>query len=90
MYDRVCPRSSRPGTFYGNPTIYERVVRNLPKFPPILSAINTPWSYIAMFFIPILETLTPNKFTVKDPSVLLKTKQRKIVRYMWPVLMLSY
>ena len=43
-----------------------------------------------MFFIPILETLTPNKCTVKDPSVSLKTKQRKIVRYMWPVLMLSY
>ena len=43
-----------------------------------------------MFFIPILEALTSNKFTIKDPSVLLKAKQRKIVRYMWPVLMLSY
>ena len=38
----------------------------MPKFRPILSAINTPGYNLAKFFISILEPLTHSEFTVKD------------------------
>ena len=38
----------------------------MPKFPPILSAINTPGYNLAKFLIPILEPLIYNKVTIKD------------------------
>ena len=38
----------------------------MPKFRPILSAINIPRYNLAKFLIPILEPLTHNEFTVKD------------------------
>ena len=41
-YGKICPKGSRPGVLYGNPKIHKLVVNNLPKFQPILSAINTP------------------------------------------------
>ena len=46
--------------------IHKPVLNNLPKFRPILSAINTPGYNIANCLIPILELLTHNKFTIKD------------------------
>ena len=39
---------------------------NLPKFWPILSAINTSGCNTAKFLIPILEPLTHNKFNIND------------------------
>ena len=65
-YDKICPKGSRPGILYGNPKIHKPVVDNLPKFRPILSAINTPGYNLAKFLIPILEPLTHNEFTIKD------------------------
>ena len=65
-YDKICPKGSRPGILYGNPKIHKPVVNNLPKFRPILSAINTPGCNIAKFLIPILESHTHNEFTIKD------------------------
>ena len=59
-YDKICPKGSRPGILYGNPKIHKPVVDNLPKFRPILSAINTPGYNLAKFLIPILEALTHN------------------------------
>ena len=38
----------------------------MPKFKPILSAINTPGYNLAKFLIPTLEPLTQNEFMVKD------------------------
>ena len=38
----------------------------MPKFRPILSAVNTPGYDLAKFLIPILELLTQNEFSVKD------------------------
>ena len=38
----------------------------MPKFRPIVSAINTPGYNLAKFLIHILEPLTDNEFTVKD------------------------
>ena len=66
-YDKICPKGSRPGMLNGNPKIHKLVVNNLPKFRPILSAINTPGYNSAKFLIPIIEPLTQNEFTIKDP-----------------------
>ena len=38
----------------------------MPKFRPVLSAINTPGYNLAKFLIPILEHLSHSEFTVKD------------------------
>ena len=65
-YDKICREDSRPGILYANPKIHKPVINNLPKFQPILSAINTPKYNIAKFLIPILEPLTQNEFTIKD------------------------
>ena len=65
-YDKICPKGSRPGILYGNPKIHKPVVDNLPKFRPILSAINTPGYNLAKFLIHKLEPLTHNEFTIKD------------------------
>ena len=59
-YDIICPKGSRPGILYGNPKIHKPVVDNLPKFRPILFAINTPGYNLAEFLIPILEPLIIN------------------------------
>ena len=59
-YDKICPKVSRPGIRYGNPKIHKPVVDNLPKFRPILTAINIPGYNLAKFLIPILEALTHN------------------------------
>ena len=63
---KICPVDCRPGILYGNPKVHKPVVDNMPKFRPILSAINTPGYNLAKFLIPILEPLTHNEFTVKD------------------------
>ena len=57
-YDKICPKGSRPGTLYGNSKMYKPVVNNLPKFRPILSAINTPGYSIVKFSIPVIKPLT--------------------------------
>ena len=63
---KVCPVASRPGTLYGNAKVHKLVVDNMPKFRPIISAVNIPRYNLAKFFMPILELLTHSKFSVKD------------------------
>ena len=46
-YEKICPVGSKTGILYGNLNIHKPVVNNLPKFRPILSAINTPVYNIA-------------------------------------------
>ena len=65
-YNKMCPKCSRSAILYSNPKINKPVVNNLPKFRPILSAINTPGYNSANFLIPILEPLTHNEFSTKD------------------------
>ena len=65
-YDKISPNGSRSGIFYGNPKINKPIVDNLPKFRPILSAINIPGYNLAKVLILILEPLINNEFTVKD------------------------
>ena len=40
-YDKICPKGSRLGVFYGYPKIHKPVVNSFPKFRMVLSAINT-------------------------------------------------
>ena len=63
---KICPVGSRPGILYGNPKVHKPVVDNIPKFRPIISAINIPRYNLTKFFMPILELLTHSKFSVKD------------------------
>ena len=65
VYDIIFPKYSRPGILYGNSKIHKLVVKNLPQFQPILSAINSPGYNLGKFLIPILKPLTHNEFTVK-------------------------
>ena len=48
-YDKICPKGSGPGIPDGNPKIHKTVLNNLPKFLPILSAMNTPGYNIVSF-----------------------------------------
>ena len=45
----MCPEDSRPGILYGKPKIHKPVANNLPKFRPILFAINKPGYNITKF-----------------------------------------
>ena len=65
VYDIIFPKYSRPGILYGNSKIHKLVVKNLPQFQLILSAINSPGYNLGKFLIPILKPLTHNEFTVK-------------------------
>ena len=48
---KICPvgMTIRPGIRYGNSKVHKPVVDNMPKFKPILSAINTPGYNLAEF-----------------------------------------
>ena len=63
---KICPVGSRPGILYANLKVLKPVVANMPKFRPILSAINTPGYNHTKFMMSILEPLTHNEFTVID------------------------
>ena len=63
---KLSPKGSQPGILYGSAKIHKALINNIPKFRPILSAINTPSYNIAKFLVPILSTLTMNEYTVKD------------------------
>ena len=58
---------SKPGILYGQAKIYKPVEDNCPSFSPILSAIGTPaYNKLAKFFVPILNPLSENEYTVHD------------------------
>ena len=89
-HDKICPKRPRPGILYGNPKIHKPVADNLPKFRPILSAINMPGCNLAKLLIPILEPLTHNEFTIKDSfSFAKEITFYDSFHFMWLVLMWS-
>ena len=51
---------------YGLCKVHRDIIDNYPPFRPTLSAINTPTYKSAKFLVPILESFTSNKYTVKD------------------------
>ena len=74
---KICPVGSKPGILYSKSKVHKPVVDNMPKFRPILSAINTPEYNLGKFWIPFVEPLTHNQFNVKDSFSFAK----KITKY---------
>ena len=51
---------------YGLCKIHKSIVYGVPPFCPILSAIGTPTYKLAKLFVPLLEPLIYNQYTIKD------------------------
>ena len=60
------PAGTRPGIMYGSCKAHKKCVDGCPPFTPILSGLQTPTYKPAKYSAPILESLTNNKYTVKD------------------------
>ena len=63
-YKLVFPSGSSPGVLYSLPKIHKGLVNTPVR--PILSSIGTYNYDLAKFFVPLLEPLTKNEFTIKD------------------------
>ena len=50
-YDSIYPTGSRTGILYGSAKVHKPIIDNCPSFQPILSAIGTPTSNLAKFFL---------------------------------------
>ena len=66
VYKRLYPQGSKPGVLYGLSKIHKPLVNNIPKLIPILSALNTGTYRWAKVFVPWLQDLTSNEYTLKD------------------------
>lgn len=55
-----------PGRLYGLPKVHKNKNKNNIPCRPILSAINTPSYKLAKFFVPILDSLTRNIYSIRD------------------------
>ena len=64
-FDSICPVGTFLGILYGNLKVHKTVVKNIPKFRSILSAINTPTYLLAKYLNPIFCSLTTNEYSVK-------------------------
>ena len=62
----ICSIGRCSGILYGFSKVHKIVINNIPKFHPILIAINTTVYKLAKFLIPILSPLTVNEYTAKD------------------------
>ena len=60
------PAGTRPGIMYSSCKAHKKCVDGCPPFTPILSGLQTPTYKPAKYSAPILESLTNNKYTVKD------------------------
>ena len=66
VYNELYPTGSNKNILYGLCKIHKSIVDGVPPFRPILSAIGTPTYKLAKFFVPLLELLTYNQYTIKD------------------------
>ena len=66
LYNRLYPQGLQPGIMYGSSKIHKPLVNTFPKLRPILSGLNTTTYKWAKFFVPSLQHLTSNEFTLKD------------------------
>ena len=64
---------------YGSAKVHKIVTDDLPSFRPILSAIGTPTYKLAKFLVSMLEPLTTNEYTIKDPAEELQSLDSKLV-----------
>ena len=66
VYNELYRTGSKPGIFYDLCKIHKSIVDGVPPFHPILSAIGNPAYKVAKSFVPLLEPLTYNQYTIKD------------------------
>ena len=66
VYKNLYPQGSQPGVLYGLSKIHKPLVNNIPKLRPNLSALNTGTYKWAKFFVPFLQDITSNEYTLKD------------------------
>ena len=66
VYNELYPAGSRPGILYGLCKILKSIVDGAPPSCPVLSAIGIPIYKLAKVFLPLLEPLTYNQYTIKD------------------------
>lgn len=57
---------SRPGVLCGLAKYHKPIKDGVLPFRHILSAVGTSTYKLAKFFVPILEPMTVNKYTIKD------------------------
>ena len=67
-YKVLKPCGSKPGIMFGLCKVHKfnPVIKDVPTFRPILSAIGTSTYNLAKFFVPILKEYTINEYTVRD------------------------
>ena len=65
VHNELYPTGSKPDILYGLCKIHKSIVDGVTPFRPILSAIGTPTSKLAKCFVPLLEPLTCNQYTIK-------------------------
>ena len=66
LYKDLKPVGSKPGILYGLAKTHKESVDGLPKFRPIISAINTPAYKVAKHLVTLVKDFTVNEYTLKD------------------------
>ena len=72
------PVGTRPGIMYGLCKVHGDIIDNCPSFRPFLSAIYTPTSKLAKFFVPILKSYLSILFKIYLQLTIKKRKKKKI------------
>ena len=65
-YKKLKPRGSGFGVLCGLCKTHKKVLDKCPPLRTILSAIKTPSYNLAIYFVPLIEPITKNNFTVKN------------------------
>ena len=65
-YTKLSPVGTVPSVMYGLAKVHKPAVNNVPKFRPILSAINSPTYNISKYINGLLKPFTTNKYTARD------------------------
>jgi len=68
VYNSLRVSGSGPGILYGLPKTHKVDFSSKFQFRPIFAAYNTPSFNIAKYFVPILNPLTKNNFTVENSN----------------------
>ena len=84
-FKSICSIGTHPSILFGLPKVHKIVIDSIPKFRPILSAIDTPVYKLAKFLVPILSPFTVNDYTVKIHFPLLKKLLILIIVFLWQV-----
>jgi len=66
LYQDLNPTGTQPSVMYGLAKIHKPTVNNVPKFRPILSAVNTPTYKLSKYLNQLLKPFTTNQYTTMD------------------------